>query len=245
MNTEIDNVSFAEAIDRCCELASGGTSGHYVVTPNVDHIVRLESDAELRDVYSGADLILTDGKPLIWISKAYGTPIVEKISGSDLFPALCSESAVRGLSMFFFGAAPGVAARAAENLVCRFPGLNVVGARSPEYGFDRDPNKVEEEIAVINEVDPDILIVGLGCPKQEKFMYRNRGRIKARLSLGLGASLDFEAGSVKRAPKWMQDRGLEWLYRISRDPGRLAKRYLIDDMRILPLAVRYKEGVGR
>ena len=242
MNTEVDNISFDEAVSRCCDLASGGTCGHYVVTPNVDHIVRLESDNELADVYRYADLILADGKPLIWISKFYGTPIQEKISGSDLFPALCQAAAKQGLSMFFFGAGPGVADRAAENLMARFSGLKVVGTFSPDYGFEKHDDKVEEAIRLINSANPDILIVGLGCPKQEKFIYRNRNRIKAKLSLGLGASLDFEANTVKRAPHWMSACGLEWLYRISQDPVRLAKRYLVDDIRILPLTMKYRRN---
>ena len=242
MNTAVDNISFDEAVKRCCDLASGNTKGHYVVTPNVDHIVRLESDEELAEVYRHADLILTDGKPLIWISKLYGKPIKEKISGSDLFPALCKAAAEQGLSMFFFGAGPGVADCAANNLRKRFPGLKVVGTFSPDYGFEKHYDKVEEEIELINSASPDILIVGLGCPKQEKFIYQYRHRIEAKLSLGLGASLDFEANTVKRAPRWMSACGLEWLYRISQDPARLAKRYLVDDIRILPLAIKYRRN---
>lgn len=239
MNTEIDNVTFKEAVKHCCNLASGMTNGHYVVTPNVDHIVRLENDDELADAYRSADLILADGKPLLWIAKLYGKPILEKISGSDLFPALCEVAAEQGLTMFFFGAGPGIADRAAINLTRRFPGLKIIGTASPDYGFENDPLKVADAIRRINSADPDILIVGLGCPKQEKFIYRNRSRIKARLLLGLGASLDFEAGKVKRAPRWMSSCGLEWLYRMFQDPKRLVKRYLVDDIRILPLAIKY------
>ena len=239
MNTEIDNVTFKEAVKHCCNLASGMTNGHYVVTPNVDHIVRLENDDELADAYRSADLILADGKPLLWIAKLYGKPILEKISGSDLFPALCEVAAEQGLTMFFFGAGPGIADRAAINLTRRFPGLKIIGTASPDYGFENDPLKVADAIRQINSADPDILIVGLGCPKQEKFIYRNRSRIKARLLLGLGASLDFEAGKVKRAPRWMSSCGLEWLYRMFQDPKRLVKRYLVDDIRILPLAIKY------
>lgn len=241
MNTEIDNITLEEAVQRCCELAAGDTPGHYVVTPNIDHIVRLESDALLGEAYRDADLILTDGKPLVWISLAFETPIVEKISGSDLFPALCGAAAANDLSMFFFGAGPGVAARAADRLAAHFPGLRVVGVESPDYGFEKDQQKVTEAIDAINAADPDILVVALGCPKQEKFIYENRGRISARISLGLGASLDFEAGEIKRAPKFMRDHGLEWVYRISQDPRRLAKRYLVDDLRIVPLLIRYRK----
>lgn len=240
MNTEVDNITFDEAVERCCELAAGDTSGHYVVTPNVDHIVRLESDSKLGEIYRNADLILTDGMPLVWVSRVSGRPIVEKVSGADLFPALCSAAAARGLSMFFFGAGPGVAARAADRLTARFQGLRVVGTLSPDYGFEKDRKKVADAINAINSADPDILVVGLGCPKQEKFIYENRGALQTRLSLGLGASLDFEAGNVRRAPKFMRDHGLEWLYRLTQDPSRLARRYLLDDIRIVPLAFKYR-----
>ena len=244
MNTEVDNITFDDAVERCCELASGSRQGNYVVTPNVDHIVQLEKDDELRVVYRDADLILADGKPLIWISKGCGSPIKEKISGSDLFPALCSECSKLGLTMYFFGAAPGVAQKAADNLTAKFPGLRVVGTMSPDYGFERDSKKVDEAISQSNEAAPDILVVGLGCPKQEKFIHHYRDRIHAKLMLGLGASLDFEAGNVTRAPEWMQRCGLEWLYRITQDPTRLAKRYLVDDLKIVPLIFKYRK-VGR
>ena len=242
MNTEVDNITFDDAVEHCCELALGSQLGRYVVTPNVDHIVQLERDQELREVYRDADLILTDGKPLIWISQLYGRPIKEKISGSDLFPSLCLEASKRGLTLFFFGAAPGVAQKAADNLAAKFPGLRIVGTMSPDYGFERVPEKVDEAIDRINEVEPDVLIVGLGCPKQEKFIYQYRNRIHAKLMLGLGASLDFEAGNVTRAPKWMQRCGLEWLYRITQDPARLAKRYLVDDVKIVPLIFKYRKA---
>lgn len=240
MNFDIDYLTFSESIDACCELIERHDGCHYVVTPNVDHVVRLETDEELRKVYSEADLVLTDGKPLVWISKLYGDSIPEKISGSDLFPALCARAAERGYSLFLLGAAEGVAARAADNLVSQYPGLSIAGTFSPEFGFEKNPDKVDETIDVINSCSPDILVVGLGCPKQEKFIYRNRGRLKAGLALGLGASIDFAAGEVSRAPKWMSEHGLEWLYRITQDPKRLAKRYLVDDMRILPLIVKYR-----
>ena len=154
MNTEVDNITFDDAVERCCELASGSRRGNYVVTPNVDHIVQLEKDVELRAVYRDADLILTDGKPLIWISKGHGSPIKEKISGSDLFPALCSECSKRGLTMYFFGAAPGVAQKAADNLTAKFPGLRVVGTMSPDYGFERDSKKLMRRLAKSMRLHP-------------------------------------------------------------------------------------------
>ena len=241
MNTQIDNITMDEALERMDEYVKNKANA-YVVTPNVDHIVQLEKGGELVEIYDQADLILTDGKPLVWISKLYGTPIVEKISGSDLFPRLCELAAKRGYTMFFLGAAEGVADLAAKNLSKKFEGLQVVGTYSPPFGFENNPQELSHIKSMIIDSTPDILIVGLGCPKQEKFIYKYRRELKVPLSLGLGASLDFEAGNIKRAPKWMADHGLEWLYRLFQDPKRLAKRYLVDDVKILKLAIKYKRS---
>lgn len=240
MNTEVDNITMDEALQRIDELIKEKNNA-FVVTPNVDHIIQLERGGDLVEAYKQADLILTDGKPLVWISKWYGSPIREKISGSDLFPRLCALAAEKGYTMFFLGAAEGVAAKAAENLMGRYVGLKVVGTYSPPKGFENNSDEMRKIIRMINDVRPHILIVALGCPKQEIFILHNREKLGVPLSLGLGASLDFEAGNIKRAPKWMAQHGLEWLYRITQDPKRLAKRYLCDDMKIFRLALKYRK----
>lgn len=240
MNTEIDNLTMQEALQAIDELINKNDSS-YVVTPNVDHIVQLETNKELQKVYANASLILTDGKPLLWIAKWYGTPIKEKISGSDLFPLLCKMAAEKGYTMFFLGAAEGVAAKAAENLMKRYKGLQVVGTYSPPYGFENEPEEINKIKAMIKKIHPRILIVGLGCPKQEKFMYYHCKELGVPISFGLGASFDFEAGNIKRAPKWMADHGLEWFFRITQDPKRMAKRYLVDDLKIFSLAIKYRK----
>lgn len=239
MNTEIDNLTMKETIDEIDKLIKEDKNA-YVVTPNVDHIVKLETDKELQEVYKDADLILTDGKPLLWISKFYKTPIKEKISGSDLFPLLCKMAAEKGYNMFFLGAGEGVANKAAQNLTNKFPKLNIVGTYSPPFGFEKDKKEIEKIINMVNKANTQILIVGLGCPKQEKFIHKYRKELNVPISLGLGASLDFEAGNIKRAPKWMSDNGLEWLYRLSKEPKRMFKRYIVDDVKIFKLMFKYK-----
>lgn len=241
LNTEIDNLSMQETlqeIDRIIQEERGA----YVVTPNVDHIVQLETNGDLQKAYQNARLRITDGKPLIWISKLYKTPIKEKISGSDLFPLLCGLAAQKGYRMFFLGAAEGIAAKAAENLQRRYPGLQVTGTYSPPIGFENDSNEMIKIEEMVRTANPHILIVGLGCPKQEMFMYRNSEKLGVPISLGLGASFDFEAGNIRRAPKWMADRGLEWLFRITQDPRRLFKRYMVDDMKIIFLLWKYRKN---
>lgn len=239
MNTEIDNLTMKETLDEIDKLILKNDKS-YVVTPNVDHIVMLETDVELKNIYRDASLILADGKPLLWISKWYKTPIKEKISGSDLFPLLCEMAAKKGYSMFFLGAAEGVAAKAAENLKKKYNGLEIVGTYSPPYGFEKDEIESEKIIDMVKEAHPDILILGLGSPKQEKFVYHYCKDLGIPISLGLGASLDFEAGNIRRAPKWMSNHGLEWLYRLIKEPKRMFKRYIIDDCKIVKLIIKYK-----
>lgn len=239
MNTEIDNLTMKEALEAIDKLIHENKNA-FVVTPNVDHIVQLEAGGELCEVYKKADLILADGKPLIWISKWYGTPIKEKISGSDLFPLLCEHAMKKNYKMFFLGAAKGVATKAAENLSIKYPGLHIVGTYSPPMGFENNAFEIKKIEEKIKQVAPHILIVGLGCPKQELFIFHNKERLNVPISLGLGASLDFEAGNIKRAPRWMSNYGLEWLFRMFQDPKRLVKRYLIDDRKIFYMIIKYK-----
>ena len=239
MNTDIDNLTMAETLNEIEKLIQKKNCS-YVVTPNVDHIVRLEKDEELQKVYKNASLILTDGKPLIWISKWYKTPIKEKISGSDLFPRVCQLAANKNYTMYLLGAAEGVADTAARNLMKKYPGLNIVGTYSPPFGFEKNEQEMNKIKTQIQDVHPDILIVVLGCPKQEKFMYYHCKELGVPISFGLGASIDFEAGNIKRAPKWMSNHGLEWLYRFSKEPKRLFKRYFVDDLKIIQVARKYR-----
>ncbi|NFE74568.1 WecB/TagA/CpsF family glycosyltransferase [Clostridium botulinum] len=239
LNTEIDNLTMEEAILEIDKLISNKKPS-YVVTPNVDHIVKLEHDKEFQNVYKEANLILTDGMPLIWISKLKSCPIKEKVSGSDLFPKICELSAKKGYKVFLLGAADGIAAKAAKNLKNKFKGLNIVGTYSPSYGFENKKEEIENIIKIINEAKPDILAVGLGAPKQEKFIYKYKDKLNVPISLAIGASIDFEAGNVERAPKWMQKSGLEWFYRLCKEPKRMFKRYLVDDLKIFRLAIKYK-----
>jgi len=239
LNIEIDNVNMEEAINEVKNLIEA-PGYHYVVTPNVAHIVTLEKDLEFQKVYKDADLILTDGMPLIWISKLYKTPIKEKVSGSDIFPLICAMAVENQYKVFILGAAEGVAAKAAENLKNKCPGLQVVGTYSPPYGFEKDNNEVEKVVDIVNNANPHILFVGLGAPKQEKFIHKYKEQLKVPISLGIGAAIDFEAGNVKRAPKWMQKSGLEGFYRFVKEPKRMFKRVFIDDFKIFTLVFKYR-----
>lgn len=240
LNTKVDNLTFTEALAKIASLVETKQGG-YVVTPNLDHIVRLEYDSEFQLAYKNAELVLTDGQPLIWISKLLKKPIKEKISGSDLFPKVCELAAEKGYSMFFLGAGEGVADQAACNLQKKYPQLKVVGTYSPEYGFEKDERKVAEIWQMIHEAAPDFLIACLGTPKQEIFLWKNKKQLGQIMAFGFGAAFDFEADRVKRAPKWMQKSGLEWLYRLCQEPKRLFKRYFTDAVKILPIIWKYRK----
>ena len=241
LNTNIDNLTMEEALERIDELIKRGKPS-YVVTPNVDHIVKLEKDVEFQEVYRNADLILTDGMPLLWISKFKKNPIKEKVSGSDLFPKVCELAAQKGYKVFLLGAAEGIADKAALNLKNKYNGLNIIGTYSPSYGFETKPEEIEYIIDKIRSTEPNILAVGLGAPKQEKFIYKYIDQLNVPISLAIGASIDFEAGNIKRAPKWMQKVGLEWFYRLTKEPKRMFKRYLVDDIKILKLIFKYNRA---
>lgn len=238
LNTYIDSLTMQEAIYETEKLIKKpGCS--YIVTPNLDHIVMLETDKDFAEIYSNADLILADGKPLIWISELLQNPIKEKISGSDFFPCMCNMCAGKGYSIFILGAAKGVADKAAENLCNKFKGLQIVGTYSPPFGFEKDEEEITKIKDYIKGTSPDVLAISLGSPKGEKFLYSHLTEYGVSLGISIGATIDFEAGNVKRAPKWMSDCGLEWLFRITQDPKRLIKRYWNDAIKIIPIIRKY------
>jgi len=226
-NILIDNLSFSEAVERIIELAREKHS-YYVVTPNADHVVRYQEDAKFQAVYQKAALVVADGMPLVWGSKWLGTPLQARVTGADLLPALCTAAAKAELSVYFLGAPAGVGQQAADNMLAINPKLAVVGVYSPPFGFEQDATECAHIIQQINAAQPDIVFVGLGSPKQEFWMADTQTELKVGVMLGIGAAIAFAAGTEKRAPKLMQNIGLEWLHRLLSDPKRLAKRYAKD-----------------
>jgi N-acetylglucosaminyldiphosphoundecaprenol N-acetyl-beta-D-mannosaminyltransferase len=232
-----DRVTFAAALDRIAALVTDGHGG-YVLTPNVDHVVLADSDARLRAAYRDASLSLVDGMPLVWLSRALGATLPEKISGSDLVRPLAALAASRGWRLYLLGGMPGIAERAAAILTAEHPGLAIAGTDAPPLGFDTDPAANARVLERVRAARPHLLLVALGCPKQELWMHAARDGYAPAVALGIGASLDFIAGAVRRAPSWMSRAGLEWLYRLAQEPRRMAARYLGRDLEILPIAWR-------
>lgn len=223
----INRESLEEIAQEVIRLARLGTPS-LVVTPNADHVVRLETDSELRQAYAKAALVIPDGMPVVWASRWLGTPVKERVTGSDLMPRLCAMAAQTGLSVFLLGGKPGVAERAARNLVQSYPGLTVAGTSCPPLGFERDSAANAAIVSTIRNSGADLVFVCLGSPKQELWASSQLSQFQNGVFLGVGAAVDFCAGTIKRAPPWMQRAGLEWLYRLAQEPRRLLGRYTRD-----------------
>jgi N-acetylglucosaminyldiphosphoundecaprenol N-acetyl-beta-D-mannosaminyltransferase len=221
----LDPLTFMEAIDEIERLVEDGQGGA-VFTPNVDHVVKAERDANLRQAYQAAGLCLADGKPLLWASRLLGWPLPEKVSGADLIVPLAERAAARGWRIYLLGAGPGVAEKAAA-LFHQWYGIDVVGTDAPIVAADgTPPNDVVERIRTAR---PHLVLVAFGAPKQELFIHQASDDLRPAVALGIGAALDFFTGTVKRAPQWMSEAGMEWLYRLGQEPRRLWRRYLIND----------------
>ncbi len=222
------------AIQTLVEARHGGT----VVTPNIDHVVLAESNARLREAYAASALSFVDGTPLFWALRILGWPVPEKVSGSDLVLPLAGLAARHGWRVYLLGGGPGVAERAAERLRQRFEGFTVVGCDSPMIDMETAASQRREIVERAIEARPDLVLCALGTPKGELFAYEACAALRPALLMSIGASLDFIAGTVRRAPRIVSTLGLEWLYRLAREPRRLWRRYLVRDAAFVPIFLR-------
>ncbi len=218
-----------ESLDRIIELIRMGREDgrtRQVATVNADFVVKAAEDPELRFILQEADLATPDGMPLVWGARLLGVDIAERVAGADMIPALATKAAKNGLSVYLFGSVDGVAEKAAKILTDNNPGLNIVGTASPPFTslIDMDQKYIDD----IKAAKPDILLVALGNPKQEKFISMHKNKLGAAVAIGIGGTLDFIAGKQTRAPLWMQNTGTEWLFRMFSDPKRLVERYYND-----------------
>ncbi len=210
-----------------------------VATANLDFLRLAGRNADLRDALRTADHVCADGAPLVWLSRLLRRPIRERVTGADLAPELVRLAAEQGHSVFLLGGESGVAARAAERLSREQPALRVAGISDTRVDLN-DEAACERIADEIRASGARLLLVALGCPKQDLFLRRYLDRTGCRIGIGVGATLDFLAGRVPRAPRWMQVSGLEWTYRLLQEPRRLFSRYLLDGLfllRILPAAL--------
>jgi N-acetylglucosaminyldiphosphoundecaprenol N-acetyl-beta-D-mannosaminyltransferase len=229
LGVPIDDLTMEEALDRLeLFIEQGRKTGksHQVATVNADFVIKALQDPELRYLLQEADMATADGMPLVWGARLLGVPLAGRVTGADLVPELARRAAVKGYSLFLLGAGPGVAARAAQILQDQNPGLKIAGVLSPPYGsvLEMSPQVAEE----IRKADPDVVLVAFGNPKQEKWIGMYGRELGAPVMIGVGGTLDFIAGTMRRAPAWMQRMGLEWLFRLLQEPGRLWRRYVVD-----------------
>jgi exopolysaccharide biosynthesis WecB/TagA/CpsF family protein len=234
LNVTIDNLSLLEFLEK---FSSG-----IVFTPNVDHLMKLQDDQEFLNAYNYATYRLCDSKILFYVSRFLGVPVKEKISGSDLFPAFYNHHKNNeDVKIFLLGAREGVALEAQRKINLKVGRPIVVGAHSPSFGFEKDEEECLKILDLINQSGATVLAVGVGAPKQELFICKYKDKLpNIKIFLAIGATLDFEAGNIKRAPKWISELGMEWLYRLLAEPRRLWKRYLVHGPSFFWLVLKQK-----
>jgi N-acetylglucosaminyldiphosphoundecaprenol N-acetyl-beta-D-mannosaminyltransferase len=221
-----DNITTSEALNQIDEMVAS-RKPHYLATANVDFLVQAREDVELRRILFDADLVLCDGTPLLWVSRLLGNPLPERVAGADVVPRLIQLAAEKKYRLFLLGATPDSVSRAAENLRAAHPGLIIAGYYSPPFNklIEMDHEEIKQRLVAAK---PDLLLVSLGCPKQEKWIAMHYRALGVPVSAGVGATIDFLAGKVSRAPIWMRNSGLEWVYRLIQEPRRLFRRYIKD-----------------
>ncbi|MGC4031238.1 MAG: WecB/TagA/CpsF family glycosyltransferase [Tepidisphaeraceae bacterium] len=226
---ELHAITEQQCVSHILDAITAGRGGS-VVTPNLDIIRRCTKDLQFAALVSEADLVVPDGTPLIWASRVAGTPLPERVAGSDLIKSLTAAAARAGRSVFFLGGMPGAAEGAAAVLKQASPSLKIAGTLCPPVGFEDKPEEMDRIVRALTDTKPDIVWVALGSPKQENLINRLRDVLPGAWWLGVGISFSFLTGEVKRAPKILQKLGLEWAHRLTQEPKRLAKRYLVDGL---------------
>ncbi|MFC4058456.1 WecB/TagA/CpsF family glycosyltransferase [Planomonospora corallina] len=230
----LDRMTESEVVDHVVAALKRGEGGH-IVTPNVDISRAVARDDTLRRLVESADLVVADGMPLVWAARLLGTPVPGRITGADLIWSLSEAAAFYRYPIYLLGGPPGAAEQAAVRLVDRYPGLTVAGVDAPPYGFEDSADEYGRVREAVMAAGPRLVFVGLGFPKQDRLIAELREDMPGTWFVGCGSAISFAAGAVRRAPEWMQRSGLEWLFRLLCEPGRLARRYLADD---LPFALR-------
>ncbi len=244
-----DCVTEAQAVDWVCDHAADKRGG-FIVTANLDHLRRCCVDDSYRQLVEEADLVVADGMPLIWASRLQGPPLLpERVAGSSMTIALCAQAAAKGLSVYLLGGDEGVAAQAAATLLEQHPSIRIAGTHCPPFGFERDEDQLSTIRSQLREARPDLVLVALGSPKQEKLIRSIREVCPQACWIGVGISLSFITGDVVRAPLWVQRAGLEWMHRLIQEPRRLFRRYVIQGipwgLRLLAHSAKVRLGKKR
>jgi N-acetylglucosaminyldiphosphoundecaprenol N-acetyl-beta-D-mannosaminyltransferase len=226
LGVPIAAVQIPDVVGRMEKWIAGRGRTRYICVANVHVIMEGRRDPSFGEVLQSADLCIPDGMPLVWIGRRRGHALYKPACGPDLLIDFCRMTNDAGYTHFFLGGRPGVANKLANELQSRFPGVRVAGIYSPPFRklTEREDDEIAEQI---NRAAPDVLWVGLGCPKQERWMRQHRDKLRIPVAVGVGQAFDIHSGETPRAPIWMRENGLEWLFRLCREPRRLWRRYLI------------------
>jgi len=226
LGVRVDAVQIPEVVLQIERWIEARTVSRFISVANTHVVIEAQRAAFFNEIINLADLCVPDGMPLVWVGRLRGYRLKRRVYGPELMLAFCESSARKGFAHFFYGGTSSVGQQLARTMQERFPGLRVAGVSSPPF---RTLTAAENEEAIdrINQAKPDVLWVGLGCPKQERWMYDHRERLKVPVMLGVGQAFDIFAGRVHQAPRWMREHGFEWLFRLLQEPRRLWRRYLI------------------
>ncbi len=229
LGASILRIEYDDLVGCILKMIAAGSTASQLVTANVDHLYKISKDREFLDVYRKTPWIIADGMPLVWVSRLLGEPIPCRINGTDLMERLCLIAENAGYSIFLFGGPGDLAWQCRNALLKKHPRLQIRGAVSPSDRFIFPSAENDAMVATIRTAQPDILFVGMGSPKQEKWLYRHLDRLAVPVCIGVGASFSFISGRMKRAPRFFQAWGLEWFWRLALEPRRLFMRYLLSN----------------
>jgi N-acetylglucosaminyldiphosphoundecaprenol N-acetyl-beta-D-mannosaminyltransferase len=229
----VDQYSQTALVDEVLHHALYGKKTRQVVTANAQFYVLAQKSRRFRECLRAAQYVCADGMPIVWACKTLYGGRLPRIAGVNLIERLCQRGAAHRLSVFLLGGRPQAANLAAEILKRRYPGIQIAGVNCPPFGFERDEESLQSVLDHIASANPHVLFAGLGAPKQEFLIHRHIRRLNVPLAIGIGGSFEILSGKLKRAPEWMQSCGLEWAYRLSQEPSRLWKRYLIGNAEFL------------
>ena len=226
LGVQVDAVQIPHVIHQMEDWIDAKDGPHVIALTSVDTIMQAWQHDSFRRILNAADLTVPDGMPIVWLGRLNGHEMKRRVYGPDLLLDFCQATQTKGYGHFFYGGAAGVPEGLADTLLQRCPHLKVVGTYSPPFR-PLTPEEDREAVEMINQAAPDVVWVGLGCPKQERWIFEHRDRLHASVTVGVGAAFDFYSGRAAQAPRWMREHGLEWFFRLTQEPRRLWRRYLI------------------
>jgi N-acetylglucosaminyldiphosphoundecaprenol N-acetyl-beta-D-mannosaminyltransferase len=244
LGVRVDAVQIPDVVALMEEWIARRDTCRYIAVTDIHSLMQAQHATSFKKILAKADLVVPDGFPLVWLGRRKGFPLRRRVYGPELMERFCEETAAEGYRHFFYGGAYGVAEDLAARLAVRFPGLQIAGAYCPPFR-PLTQEEDEEEVSRINGARPDIIWVGLGAPKQERWMSDHQGRLNAPLMVGVGAAFDFHTRRIAQAPEWMREHGLEWFFRLSREPRRLWRRYFIYGTQFVALVLLESLGLKK